>query len=41
MESNFNNRKEFHFNYSSEVNIDGQEDGIIFMTMEEVRKLRR
>ena len=23
METNFNNRKEFHFNYSSEVNIDG------------------
>ena len=35
MEQNFNNKKEFHFNYTSDVNIDGQEDGIIFMTTEE------
>ncbi|EGR27581.1 PAS domain S-box family protein [Ichthyophthirius multifiliis] len=35
MEQNFNSKKQFHFNYSSDVNIDGQEDGIIFMTTEE------
>lgn len=36
IETNFSNKREFYFNYSSEVNIDGQEDGVIFMTMEEV-----
>ncbi len=29
------NKKEFHIGYSSEINLDGKEDGIAFMTMEE------
>ena len=35
IEQNFINKKEFHLGFSSEINLDGKEDGIIFMTMEE------
>jgi PAS domain S-box-containing protein len=37
LETAFNARKDIHLNYSSDLNIEGQEDGILFMTMEEER----
>lgn len=36
MEANFKNSKDFHFNYASELNIEGLEDAIVFMTIEDV-----
>lgn len=36
MEVAFHQRKDIHLSYASDINIDGQEDGIVFMTMEEV-----
>lgn len=37
MEVAFHQRKDIHLSYASDINIDGQEDGIVFMTMEEER----
>lgn len=37
LEAAFSARKDIHLNYSSDLNIEGQEDGILFMTMEEER----
>ncbi|EAS00830.2 PAS domain S-box protein (macronuclear) [Tetrahymena thermophila SB210] len=35
LENSYHNKKDLSVNYASDLNIDGQEDGMIFMTMEE------